>query len=216
MKPKPWSRIVRPDLTTERDIVSYDLPKVANPETGESLGGGRLTPAEREAIEREAFVKGFAAGEESGRELAMKAVDATTQTLARLITELTEMKDLLRKQAEVDLLKISIAISRRVIRQKLSQNPEVVMEYIHEAIKKIGHAETVLIRIHPQYLDRLTEERAKLMGLVDGTKWLRFEPDIKLMPGECVVETPDRIVDARLDSQLGIIEQKLNKAMNRE
>ncbi len=215
MKQKPWSKVVKADPTQQREIVSYAMPKVSLPEGGDGAGG-RLTPSEHEVLERDSFVRGFTEGEASARKLVEEEVAATTVTLAHLIEELTEMRYTLLKAAEVDVLKIAIAVSRRVLRHELSQNPDVVMTYIHEAMKKVGHTETVSIRVHPQHLERLTDERAKLIALIDGAKWLRFEPDLKLIPGECLIETPDRMLDARLDSQISIIEQKLNQARERE
>ncbi len=188
------------------------MPKVSASNVG-SFGGGeeRLTPREIEEIGRESFVKGFAAGEESGRNLEKKATEASCQILSHLMEELRDLKEVLLRSAEADILKIAIAISRRVVREELSLNPEIVMRYIREAIKKIGHAETVTIRINPQQLERLSQERSKIFDLIEGAKWLRFEPDMKLAVGECILETPDRMLDARIDSQVSIIEQRLNR-----
>ncbi len=193
------------------DISPYALPKVNALNVSSDGGEERLTPKEIEVIERESFVKGFSAGEESGRNLEKKAVETSCQTLSQLMAELRDFKETLLHSAEADILKIAIAISRRVLREELSLNPEVVMGYIREAIKKIGHADTVVIRINPQQLERLSGERSKILELIEGAKWLRFEPDLKIAIGECIVETPDRMLDARVDSQVSIIERRLNR-----
>jgi flagellar assembly protein FliH len=92
---------------------------------------------------------------------------------------------------------------------ELSQNQEVVLGYVREAIKRVGPTDTILIRIHPKDMERLTLEHAKLLQLSEGLKWLKLEGDPGLHPGECVVETHDRVIDAQIESQVSIIEKML-------
>ena len=210
MNPKPWSNVVAVDALSEQDIRPYPLKEVVSVEKGPRLNvplgdqAGRVA-----AIEQRAHEQGFRAGEQAGREAGLKEVERNYQILLPLIMEMKHLKEVLLTAAEQDMAVMVIAVAKHVIRMELSQNQEVVLGYVREAIKRIGPTETILVRIHPKDLERLTLEHAKLLQLVEGLKWLKLEGDGHLHPGECIVEGHDRIVDARVDSQIAIIEKEL-------
>jgi flagellar assembly protein FliH len=184
-----------------KEVVPLKEPRLNVP-GGDS--GARLA-----AIEQQAYERGFRSGEHAGRDSGLKEVERNYQVLLPLITELKNLKEVLLTAAERDVLAMAIAIAKHVVRVELSQNQEVVLGYVREAIKRVGPTDTILIRIHPKDVERLTLEHAKLLQLSEGIKWLKLEGDARLHPGECVVETHDRVVDAQIESQVSIIEKML-------
>lgn len=206
MKPTSSSKLMRSETLKEEAVGPYALKEVSG-SLGPSIGGTLSM------IERDAYERGFASGERAGSELGLKKIEAARQTLVALIEGLTSLKEEYLAAAEGDIFKIAIAAARRILRQEIEQSPEKTLRYIQEAIKKIGQAEIVTLRVHPQDMERLTKERTSLAQLIETTRWLKFEPDAHLLPGDCVVESADRMVDARIDAQLSLIEQELKRTM---
>lgn len=205
------SRVVRSGEMNETGVSAYTLREVspAASQTASSLPdqiGGKLS-----AIERDAYERGFAAGEKAGREFGLKQVEASHQVVTRLIEELQKVKPSLLKNAEKEILQVAIAVSRHILRKEISQNPERLLGTIHAALQKMGQIETLVIHLHPQDLERLRRERNKVVELVGNVQWFRLEPDAGLLQGECLIESNDQIVDVRIDSQLSVIEEELRK-----
>ncbi|MFY9270882.1 MAG: FliH/SctL family protein [Candidatus Manganitrophaceae bacterium] len=208
----PSSKIVRPG-----EISPYRLQEVfpANPnglENGSAAGqiGGKLSEIEREAYER-----GFASGERAGREFGLKQMEGSHQVLTRLITELQEITHAALLEAEKEILRIALAVARRILREEQGQTvnlpPDRVMRYIREAVEKMNRIGTLVIHLHPQDLERLRQERDRVTEWTKGIEWLQFEADATLRPGECVVESQHEIVDFRIDSQLSTIEEAIRE-----
>ncbi|HET6466277.1 MAG TPA: FliH/SctL family protein [Nitrospiria bacterium] len=172
------------------------------------------TVASPMADERQAQERGFSIGERAGREVGLKANEAVLRTLESLLEEIKDLRQELLKTAEKDIVKISIAIARKIVRQEIHQHPEWLEGFIQEAVKKLGKTDTLTIRIHPQDLERLHNEQAGTVQLIDEVKWLRFEPDAALQHGECVVSSREQTVDMRIDSQLAIIQQEMERAID--
>ena len=166
-----------------------------------------------EAVEREAYQRGFESGEQAGRELGFKEIQTANQVLLSLIEEIKDLKEELLKGSETDILNAVMAVSRQVLGDELSLNPGRIIELIQEAIRKIGQSDTYLIRLNPDDHRRISKEKSKVIEGLDNIKWLRLDPDSTLLEGECIIESTNRMVDARLESRLGIIEDALYKAM---
>lgn len=213
MKPILSSKIMRPGPAHEEEVIIYTLREVSP--TGPNKAGdppdsvgGQLS-----AVEREAYERGFLSGQRAGKELGLKEVEAAYQVLFSLVEEAKELKQELLKTADRDILKIALAAARRILRQEIRQSPEKILEYIHTAIKIVGQSDTLLLRIHPDDLERLTKERAKLIQWAEGVTWLRFESDTNLLPGECIIESRERVVDMRIDAQITALCQEMERAV---
>jgi flagellar assembly protein FliH len=168
--------------------------------------GGKLS-----AIERDAYERGFAAGEKAGREFGLNQVEATHQVVTRLIESLQQIKPSLLEKAEREILQIALAVARHILRKEIGQNPDRLLGSIRAALQKMGQIETLVIHLHPHDLERLRKERNKVVEWVGNIQWFRLEPDASLHPGECIIESNDQVVDQRIDSQLSVIEEELRK-----
>ena len=201
------SKIIKQCSPQDKGVGTYTPKEVTDPVGGRRRG--KKTGDRASALEQDNHQKGFQAGERAGRESGIQQVNALQRTLTQLLAEIKTLKQEILQNADRDILKIAIAAARHILRQEISQDPDRTQVYIREAAKKLGHTETMLIRIPPQDLQRLTGECTEIMQAVEGVQWLKFEPAADLLPGECVIEGRDRTLDARIDSQLRILQERL-------
>lgn len=199
-----WSKVMKSDSEEDNGIQPYPPPEVEGSASGGQQIGDRLS-----LIERQAYEKGFSAGEQAGRELGVKQTDRMQGLLENLIEEIKAYKEEVVRSSEQEIVKISTAMARRILRQEIQQRPEVIVGYLQEALRHFWESEAVQIRIHPMDLEVLRRERGRLIQAVEGIKWLRLEEDAHLHPGECIVSSRDRTVDGRIDSQLSVIREAL-------
>ncbi len=207
---KYLSNIMKSDFISEKDIAPFSLKEVSfitSGEEGTSLEkriGGELSK-----IERDAYEKGFSAGEEAGRMLGLRKLDPTEKILLNTIKEVNHLKEIVLKEAEEDMLTIALAVARRILGQEVMGNPEIILRNIQTAILKLAETEKVTIRLNPDDLEIISQDADDIVRPLNRDILLTFEADHGLSPGDCIVEGKERMVDARPLIQLRTFDEIL-------
>ena len=211
VQPISWRRAGGPIAaavpTTNVDTAGRSPDKVHTPEQQIAMLQARVTELER-SLDRqvnEAKAGGYKAGEEAGRNQAAARLQPVLDKLAQSIKELGELKPKLRRDAETDLLKLALAIARKILHRELNIDPDSIGGLIKVAIDKIRAQEILRVRIHPQHQQIVQQIVAKLST---GAK-IEVLPDPKLEVGGAIVETSRGDFDASIDLQLKEIERGL-------
>ncbi|MEK7286226.1 MAG: FliH/SctL family protein [Nitrospirota bacterium] len=158
------------------------------------------------------IAEGFKKGEDTGKSVKAEEIleyDRLTRVLSQLLSDVKCLTEKKASEAEQNVLKIAIAIAERILRKEIADNSEAVLGFVAEGLKTLAPADSVCIRIHPQDAAFLTQKTPELLKAIEGISSLRFEIDPALLPGDAIVESKERSVDARLKSQLKIMEKHL-------
>src|SRR5579872_1452548 len=107
---------------------------------------------ESERRVREAREAGLREGETTGRNRAAAELQPVIERLSRTIDELGEFRPRLRKEAEADMVKLSLAIARRVLRRELSIDPDALHGLILAALEKLQAHEVSRVKVHPSHV----------------------------------------------------------------
>jgi flagellar assembly protein FliH len=154
---------------------------------------------------REAHAGGVREGEASARTRAAAEVQATLEKLAQSIADLAQLRSGLRKQAEGDTVKLSLAIARRVLRRDVAVDPDAMRGLVIAALEKLNSQEIYLVRASSGQAAEITAilrqsmPHARIEVIADGS----------LTPGSVMFETNHGNLDASVDSQLQEIERGL-------
>jgi flagellar assembly protein FliH len=157
--------------------------------------------AERQA--REARQAGYREGEAAGRRAAEEELRPAVERLARSLEEIARLRAALAAQAESSLVKLSIAIARRVLHREVTLDPGALAGIVRAALEKVHIHEAGRVRAHP------AEAAVLRAALEQAGCALPVEPDPSLGRGGVVVETARGKLDASLDTQLAEIERGL-------
>jgi len=173
----------------------------------------------------EGSARGFEEGEVAGKAIkeselseynsALSEYNKVVSLLLPLASGLTDLTEKIATTAEKDVLTISMAVAERIVQKEISENQEVILGFVTEGLKNLGPAETAIIRIHPADFELLSKKSQALLQamevapLAGGVQCIKFEQDMSLLPGDVIVESKERSVDARPHSQLAIIERRL-------
>lgn len=131
---------------------------------------------------------------------------AASRRLAAIIDELMGMRAVLRRQAEADVIKLSLAVARRILRRELAADPEAMRAPIQAALERLESEEIRRIRVHPG-------QEQLLRGCLGRTA--EIVPDAALPCGAVLFETGLGCLDASLETQLEEIEQGLLETAGR-
>jgi flagellar assembly protein FliH len=211
-------------------ILLPDDPRVATAvnwrQVGPAREGGKSTVAvpqpdfqvqvaqiqrENEQRIREAHAAGTREGEAAGRARAAAEVQPVIDRLGRSIDELAGLRARLRSEAEADLVKLSLAIARRVLRRELAIDPEALHGLVLAALEKLQGQEICRVKVHPSHAALVTECLRQIVTRVT----VEIIPDPSREPGAIVFETARGNLDASVESQLQEIERGLADRLKR-
>jgi flagellar assembly protein FliH len=137
--------------------------------------------------------------------------DPALERLTRSAAEMATLRSRLRREAEMDVVKLSMTIARRVLRRELTVDPEALLGLVKVALDRVEQRETQRIRVRPEDAARLSASLEK-MGV---PQRIEVIGDPSLERGGVVLETTKGSLDASLETQLAEIERGFADLMKR-
>ena len=153
--------------------------------------------------EREAHQRGFAEGKALGKEQAAAELTPMMDRLGRTLSDLSSLRPRIRGEAEKDLLKLAIAIARRVLHRELTLDPESIEGLIKVALDKLQSRELCRVRVHPDQEAALKSSLERFSN----SQNIELLADPTLQCGDVLFETSHGTLDASIESQLREIER---------
>lgn len=159
----------------------------------------------------EAHEAGVREGEAAGHARAMADLKPIIERLSRSIEELANLRPRLRRDAEGDMVKLALAIARRVLRRELAIDPDALHGLVLAALEKLQGQEVYRVKVHPSHAAAIA---AYLSNSPSGQK-VEVLPFAASEPGAAVFETARGNLEASVDSQLQEIERGLADQLKR-
>ncbi len=156
-----------------------------------------------ENAEQEAYQRGLIEGKAASAELAKAELQALVERMSRNLAELSALRSRLRKSAESDLVRLSIAVARRVLHRELTLDPESIDGLIRVALDKLDSHELSRVRVHPDQEKAVRNAMARFTGAHN----VEVVADPSLQCGDVLFETTQGVLDASVDAQLREIER---------
>jgi flagellar assembly protein FliH len=160
--------------------------------------------AEKERLIAEARAAGRREGEASGRLAAEEMVQPVLQRLAASIQQVSELPSQLRMQAEVDLVRLAVAIAQRILQRELHVDPEVITGLVRVGLEKVRMQEVTRVRVSPDHQAAVQEFLAR-----SGAAHIEVNADPAQEPGSMIFETSRGNLDVSIGTQLREIERGL-------
>ncbi|HLI84233.1 MAG TPA: FliH/SctL family protein [Bryobacteraceae bacterium] len=209
--PIEWRRIDLPGRTPSYVPPAAAAPAAAVAAPAKSAPLASPPPAttpdagELENRIREAHAAGLREGEAAGRGKAAAEMQPVMERLARSIEEIANFRPRLRREAEQDLIRLAMAIARRILRRELAIDPDALHGLILGALEKLQGQEICRVRVHPSHAAAVT---ACLKQMAAGST-VEIIPDASREVGTVIFETDRGNLDASVESQLREIERGL-------
>jgi len=170
-----------------------------------------------DALAAEAFDKGYAQAKREAAD-ALQTADTDLQTATAAFANGAQHIAGLRKElilrSSDDMLRLVIAVARRVILAEVESKPETILKVIQKALQTAIRSDEFRVRIHPDDLAVATENRPMFVASVSGLQNLVIEADAGIERGGCMVESELGEVDATIDSQLDEIHKHLQNSLD--
>ena len=102
-----------------------------------------------EIIEKTAYARGFSVGEEAGLKVGEQKAAVLLEKLREALEGYVSFIQGFEGEMEAKLLELAVAIARKVVKEELSTNRELIVMMVKEALNKIVRTGPVTIRISP-------------------------------------------------------------------
>src|SRR5580704_19109430 len=135
--------------------------------------------------DKESYQRGFSEGRAVGHDQASMELQPVMDRLSRSLAELASIRSRVRKTAESDLLKLAIAVARRVLHRELTLDPSSIEGLIRVALDKLESRELCRVRVHP---DQEQAIRKSLERFANSQK-VELITDSSLQCGDVLCET---------------------------
>jgi len=153
----------------------------------------REAQAEAENLKAEAFREG--------------TENALTEFERHLI-ETREIREKVWRETEKDLLRLAIRLAEKIVGREIKKDDKTIVEIISTALQNARQQEKLTVRVNPKDLPTV-EREAEKFALGGRIQFIDFVADPRVASSGCLIESEVGTIDARLETQLRVLERAL-------
>lgn|GEM_PF-3889823 len=161
------------------------------------------------------YQEGYAAGEEEGRAASRARIEAAVDNLGRDLKILATVRAGILAVMEEEIVGLVQAACDRVLLSAAAADPGLVRRVVREAIARFNQVERLTVRVSPEDLKQVQEQRPALLAEFDDLKHLEVKADPGVAPGGCQVDSASAQVDASLATRRQQVLASLTEAFHR-
>ena len=151
-----------------------------------------------DAVREQAFEEGFAAGVAQ----AQSQLDGPASALAAAADQLQALRTDAAASVEADAVDLALRIAEQAVGAAIAVDPELVVEAVRGALRRLVERDRVLILVNPDDLELVRDHVARLVGELGGIEHCEVQAERRVRPGGAIVRTSEGEVDATLETKL--------------
>jgi len=159
-------------------------------------------------IEKQAYESGFQEGQKSALESQIAEVESAVKGLNQAVADIQNLRQEIYHSIEHEVVELALSIARKVVCQEIKTSKDVVVCVAREALSQVEVPGKIKIRLNPADLEFISETREHISGLLHQIDNVTFEAEEGIAAGGCVIETRLGEIDARIEKQFQIVEDK--------
>ncbi|MBR5646790.1 MAG: flagellar assembly protein FliH [Treponema sp.] len=165
--------------------------------------------SEKDRLVREAHNEGYEDGHREGYEKGEQEVERLVDRMHRIIESVMQRREEILAETESQIVELVILMARKVIKILSENQKNVVMANVLAALKKVKTRGNVTLRVNLEDVKLTTANVDEFIKHVENVKGITVLEDTTVDRGGCVVETDFGAIDARIQSQLSELENKI-------
>lgn len=163
---------------------------------------------EEEALRR--IQQAHADGMKQGKRQAEDELAKVSEAMAQALLTTGSLRCKLLREAEEDLLKLSVLIARKVMLREFACDPGILEGLVRGALELAADGGEVVVRLNPAEYEVVAQCR-EFKELLSEKRCITLKGDPAVGRAGCVVETVRGNIDAGMDAQLDEIFRRLTE-----
>jgi flagellar assembly protein FliH len=151
-----------------------------------------------DAVREQAFEEGFAAGVAQ----AQSQLDGPASALAAAADQLQALRTDAAASVEADAVELALRIAEQAVGAAIAADPELVVEAVRGALRRLVERDRVLILVNPDDLELVRDHVGRLVSELGGIEHCEVQAERRVRPGGAIVRTTEGEVDATLETKL--------------
>jgi len=132
------------------------------------------------------------------------------QALNSVVAKLNQFYDKLFAEHREEIAKLSVEIARKIVAQKVQEGDYEIESIIKEALKNAPTRQDLVVHLNPE--DLVECQKAQRDDTTGTLADIKFVADSNIGRAECLLESPQGIVESLIDKHLEQIGNALEKA----
>jgi len=165
-------------------------------------------------IEERAYAKGFARGEKAGIESGKEKFESVVNSINKALSELIKIRQDIYLESEQEIVKLALAIARKVVCNEIRVNKDTVVNVVKEAVKKVEGNEKVKVKLSCKDFEFIKNEKPAMIDKITNIENAGFIMDESICDGGCIIETESGDIDSRVEKQFQAIEEAFESILN--
>ncbi len=161
--------------------------------------------AEAEAARARGHEEGFAAGLEAGR----AQLESAAVALGAAVQAVTDERERVADGVEDAAVELAVRIAEQVLAGALDARPELVLEVVRGALRRLVERDRVTILVNPEDLDLVRDGAPAIIAELGGIEHCEVQAERRVGRGGAVVRTVEGEVDASLATKLARVREVL-------
>jgi flagellar assembly protein FliH len=171
-----------------------------------------VSPEEIELLRAQAWEEGQREGFAAGKREAAQLI----AVLQRMVDEAKAAREEFIAVTTPQLLNLAVQIAEKIVRREVETDPTVVQRIAEDALRHAVDKHHLRIRVNPEDWETLQAVAPELQAALDDIREFEIVPDRRrgdrrMARGGCLIETESGIIDARIETQLEEIRERLTE-----
>ncbi|CAN5695423.1 N/A [soil metagenome] len=141
---------------------------------------------------------------EAYRDGVEKAVTEFEQNLLAV----REIRERVWRETEQDLLRLAVRLTEKILGRELKSDKKAVADIVANALQNARQQEKLTVRVNPSDLP-IVEKEIENLTRTGRVRFIDFIADPRVSEGGCLIESEVGTIDARLETQLRVLERAL-------
>ena len=156
---------------------------------------------------------------EEGLRQAQKEIEgdrqAALQQSQALLEEARQSKLKVFRSYEADMVRLVMAMVKKVIAGELKTNPDIIINILQEAIDFLDRPENITVYVNPQEVENILEvmDKGYLTDIGSNNINIDIKADERISRGGCLLESDAGSVDAQLETRIASVNNAIQEVV---
>lgn len=135
-------------------------------------------------------------------------LDKALLEMEQNLLDIREVRDRVMREVEQDLLRLSVRLAEKILGREIDKDNKAIVNIVATALVNARQQEKLTVRINPADV-QIVEKEIENVTPSGKIRYLDFVADPRVSIGGCMIESEVGTIDARLETQLRILERAL-------
>ena len=162
-------------------------------------------------LEEQAYKEGFEKGLVKGIEKRYDESEPLAQQANKILEHLDSLRKVVRFQAEKELVKLALKISKNIVAEEIKLNQDVIKNIVKAALHETEVQGKIFLYLHPDDYEFLIKSKTELERYKSEDQNLVIRQNPEMKHGSIHVESDEEIISRSIEEQFKMIEDNLNE-----